>query len=257
MNEQIKRMPLSNFHLDKEPTMGDFEYISNWMKDAYEKELDGYDIYRNINGMIHEAFVGHSVFVLRYRGNAVAFLTFRKPVGDCINIIFRIVCVHPNYTRMGLARYLHKMAIEHFKEQGCLVAELWNVRFATYRMGKSMGFAKRNKMVKSETDDMFKILIKTRMQNRRADIRFAVWDNCCGDTSADPILCWSLNFRRDKKPIVHYCNGDWTVGIFKDGKSVSAGSAKDFCNIFPLGGDYIYINEEKAKEILEVYMSET
>lgn len=252
MKEQIKSKPLSDFQLDKKPTMGDFDYISKWMKEAFENELDGYDLYRNINGFIYNAFVEHSVFVLRYKGDAIAFLTFSPPAEGSIIIIFRIVCVHPNFLRMGLATYLHKMAIEHFKKQGCLVAELWDVCNETCRMGKSMGFIKKNEMNKNGIIDMFKILIKARKQNRRANIRFAVWDNCYDDISAEPIFSWSLNFQRDKKPIVHYCNGDWTVGIIKNGQSLGGGSAKHFCDIFPPSGNIIYINEKKAKDILEL-----
>ena len=251
MKEQIKRIPLSDFQLDKKPTMDDYDYISNWMKEAFENELDGYSLYRNINGFIYDAFVENSVFVLRYKGDAIAFLTFSPPAEDSIIIIFRIVCVHPNFLRMGLATYLHKMAIEHFKKQGCLVAELWDVSPKTHRMGKSMGFIEKKKMNKDGIDEMFKILIETRKQNRRANIRFAVWDNCCYDTSAEPIFSWSLNFQRDKKPIVHYCYGDWTVGIIKDGLSLGGGRAKHFCDILR-EGNIIYINEKKAKDILEI-----
>ena len=53
MKEQIKRIPLSDFQLDKKPTMDDYYYISNWMKEAFENELDGYSLYRNINGFIY------------------------------------------------------------------------------------------------------------------------------------------------------------------------------------------------------------
>lgn len=156
MKEQIKRIPLSDFQLDKKPTMDDFKYISKWMKEAFENELDGYDLNR---GFIYDAFVDYSVFVLRYKGDAIAFLTFSPPAEGAIIIIFRIVCVHPFFLRMGLATYLHKMAIEHFKKQGCLVAELWNVRNESYRMGRSMGFIKKNEMNKNGIIDMFKILI--------------------------------------------------------------------------------------------------
>lgn len=253
MNEQIKRIPLGDFQLDKKPTMDDFGYISKWMKVAFENELDGYNLYRNINSFIYDAFVEHSVFVLRDKGDAIAFLTFTLPAEGSIIIIFRIVCVHPNFLRMGLATYLHKMAIEHFKKQGCLVAELWDVSPKTYRMGKSMGFIEKNKMNKNGIVEMFKILIEARKQNRRANIKFAVWDNCCDDISAEPIFSWSLNFHTDKNPIVHYCNGDWTVGIIKDGQSLCGGSAKHFCGIFPSGGNVIYINDEKAKDILEIF----
>ena len=106
-------------------------------------------------------------------------------------------------------------------------------------------------MNKDGIDEMFKILINTRKQNRRANIRFAVWDNYCYDTSVEPIFSWSLNFQRDKKPIVQYCDGDWTVGIIKDGLSLGGGRAKRFCDILR-GGNIIYINEKKAKDILEI-----
>ena len=71
MKEKIKRIPLSDFQLDKKPTMDDFDYISTWMKEAFENELDGYDLNR---GFIYDAFVDYSVFVLRYKGDAIAFL---------------------------------------------------------------------------------------------------------------------------------------------------------------------------------------
>lgn len=103
MKEQIKRIPLSNFLLDKKPTMDDFKYISKWMKEAFENELDGYDLYRNINGFIYNAFVEHSVFVLRYKGDAIAFLTFSPPAEGSIIIIFRIVCVHPFFFKNGVS----------------------------------------------------------------------------------------------------------------------------------------------------------
>lgn len=118
MKEQIKRIPLSDFQLDKKPTMDDYDYISTWVKEAFENELDKYILYRNIDDFIYYAFEEKSVFVLRYKGDAIAFLTFSPPAEDSIIIIFRIVCIHPKFSRMGLATYLHKMAIEHFKKTG-------------------------------------------------------------------------------------------------------------------------------------------
>ena len=41
MKEQIKRIPLSDFQLDKKPTMDDYDYISNWMKEAFKMRLMG------------------------------------------------------------------------------------------------------------------------------------------------------------------------------------------------------------------------
>ena len=55
----------------------------------------------------------------------------------------------------------------------------------------------------------------------------------------------------NKKPIVHYCYGDWTVGIIKDGLSLGGGRAKHFCDILRVG-NIIYINEKKAKYILDL-----
>lgn len=49
MKEQIKRIPLSDFQLDKKPTMDDYDYISTWVKEAFENELDRYSLYRNID----------------------------------------------------------------------------------------------------------------------------------------------------------------------------------------------------------------
>ena len=43
--------------------MNDFEYISEWLTDAYNnhKELKGYALYHNLNGFIHDAFVEHTI----------------------------------------------------------------------------------------------------------------------------------------------------------------------------------------------------
>ena len=144
MSKNIKKIPLSHFHLIKKPTMNDFEYISEWLTDAYNnhKELKGYALYHNLNGFIHDAFVEHTVFVIRHKEKAVAFLTFSPPK-DGKKITFRAVCVNPNFLRMGLATYLHKSAIKHYQKRGCLVAELWNVCRESYKLGISMGFIQK------------------------------------------------------------------------------------------------------------------
>ena len=41
MKEQIKRIPLSDFQLDKKPTMDDYDYISTWVKEALKMSLIG------------------------------------------------------------------------------------------------------------------------------------------------------------------------------------------------------------------------
>lgn len=144
----IKKIPLSHFHLIKKPTKNDFEYISEWLTDAYNnhKELKGYALYHNLNGFIHDAFVEHTVFVIRHKEKAVAFLTFSPPK-DGIKITFHAVCVNPNFLRMGLATYLHKSAIKHYQKRGCLVAELWNVCRESYKLGISMGFIQKREKI--------------------------------------------------------------------------------------------------------------
>lgn len=252
MKKNIKKMPLSHFHLIKKPTMNDFEYISEWLTDAYNnhKELKGYTLYHNLNGFIHDAFVEHTVFVIRHKGKAVAFLTFSPPK-DGIKITFRAVCVNPNFLRMGLATYLHKSAIKHYQKRGCLVAELWNVCRESYKLGISMGFIQKREKIKSDKISMFKILVDTRKQNSNAKIRFVVWGDRYADTNTKPFYSWSLNFLRDKKPIIRSIDYEWTIGIIKDNKVVFSYIAKHFFGILPLGGNYIYIDENKAKMILE------
>lgn len=63
MNKNIKKILLRHFHLIKKPTMNDFEYISEWLTDAYNnhKELKGYALYHNLNDFIHDAFVEHTI----------------------------------------------------------------------------------------------------------------------------------------------------------------------------------------------------
>lgn len=252
MDKQIKKIPINRFCLVKEPSMSDFEYISEWLPDAYKnhKELPGYALYHNLNGFIYDAFKENTVFVLRYKGKAVAFLTFSPPSKGSIRIIFRLVCVNPNFLRIGLATFLHKSAIEHYQKRGCLVAELWNVCTESYKLGMSMGFVKKVDEKNPNEVSMFKTLIDIRKQNRNAKIRFVVWGDCYADTNTEPIYSWSLNFRRDKKPIIRSIEYEWTVGILKDNKVVCSGIAKRFFDIFPSAGDYIYIDEDKAQNIL-------
>lgn len=264
MNLQNKKIPLSRFRLIKKATMDDFKYISEWLKDAYENrkklKLEGYRLYYNLDNFIIKAFKEQRAFVLRYEGKAVAFLTFMPLSEECIRITFDAVCVKPDFLRMGLATFLHKSAIEHYRKRGCLVAELWNVCPESYKLGKSMGFVEMEKKAESDEKSMVKILVDTRRQNRNANVRFVVWDNCCGDTNAQPIYSWSLSFQRDKKPTICPVDPDWEVGIIQDNKVACSGVAKSFsknvlengfCKIVIEKGFYLYINEEKAKCILE------
>lgn len=248
-----KKMPLSHFRLIKKATMNDFKDISEWLKDAFEnhKELYGYRLYYNLNGFIHEAFKEQNVFVLRYKGKAVAFLTFSPPYEEGIRIKFDAVCVKPNFLRMGLATYLHESAIEYFRKRGYLVAELYDVCTESYKLGRSMGFVKKEENKETSIVSMVKILVKTRKQNRNANIRFVVWDNCYADINTQPIYSWSLKFRRDKKPIIRSIDAEWTVGIIKGKKVVIHGIAKHFLDVVKYDGPYLYINEEKAKYIIE------
>lgn len=233
--------------------MYDFMDISEWLKDAFEnhREFKGYGLYHNLDGFINEAFKEQKVFVLRYKGKAVAFLTFMPPSEESIRIIFDAVCVKSDFLRMGLATYLHECAIEYYKKRGCLVAELYHVCNESYKLGKSMGFVEKKETKETSIVSMVKIVTDTRRQNRNANVRFVVWDKCYGYTNSEPIYSWSLNFRRNKKPIICSIDYEWTVGIIQDKKVVYSGIAKRFFDVIPIGGPYLYINEEKAKHILE------
>ena len=74
MKEQIKRIPLSDFQLDKKPTMDDYDYISTWVKEAFENELDRYILYRNIDDFIYDAFEEKSIFAM----SKLQFVSFIK-----------------------------------------------------------------------------------------------------------------------------------------------------------------------------------
>lgn len=230
MNTKTKKIPLSRFRLIKKATMTDFKDISEWLEDAFEnhKELYGYALYHNLNGFILDAFKEQKVFVLRYEGKAVAFLTFIPPSEECIRITFDAVCVKPDFLRMGLATYLHKSAIEYYKKRGCLVAELYHVCTESYKLGRSMGFVKKEEYEETSIVSMTKALVDTRKQNSNSNIRFVVWDNCYGDTNTQPVYSWSLIFLRDKKPIICFIDYEWTVGIIQDKKVVCHGIAKRF-----------------------------
>lgn len=152
---------------------------------------------------------------------------------------------------MGLATYMHESAIEYYKKRGCLVAELYHVCNESYKLGKSLGFVEKKETKETSIVSMVKILTDTRRQNRKANVRFVVWDNCYGDTNLEPIYSWSLDFRRNKKTIICSIDYEWTVGIIQDKKVVYSGIAKRFFDVIPIGEPYLYINEEKAKYILE------
>ena len=224
--------------------MYDFMDISEWLKDAFEnhREFKGYGLYHNLDGFINEAFKEQKVFVLRYKGKAVAFLTFMPPSEESIRIIFDAVCVKSDFLRMGLATYLHECAIEYYKKRGCLVAELYHVCNESYKLGKSMGFVEKKETKETSIVSMVKIVTDTRRQNRNANVRFVVWDNCYGDTNLEPIYSWSLDFRRNKKTIICSIDYEWTVGIIQDKKVVYSGIAKRFFDVIPIGGPYLYIN---------------
>lgn len=244
MNEEIKKISLNSFRLIKKATMYDFMDISEWLKDAFEnhREFKGYGLYHNLDGFINEAFKEQKVFVLRYKGKAVAFLTFMPPSEESIRIIFDAVCVKSDFLRMGLATYLHECAIEYYKKRGCLVAELYHVCNESYKLGKSMGFVEKKETKETSIVSMVKIVTDTRRQNRNANVRFVVWDKCYGYTNSEPIYSWSLNFRRNKKPIICSIDYEWTVGIIQDKKVVYSGIAKRFFDVIPIGGPYLYIN---------------
>lgn len=256
MDELIKKIPLSHFRLIKRASNKDWEDIKKWLTVAYNSNdrLEGYDLYRNLNGFITDAFADKNLFVLRYKRKAVAFLTFSPPSRKSIRIIFRIVCVKPDFLRMGLATLLLNSAIEYYQKRGCLVAELWEVNSESKKLGKSMGFIEKKE--KGKAKDMFKILIDSRKQNRNANIRIVAWDDYTSNTNKRPLYSWSLNFLRDKQPIVCKIGYEWTIGIIQKGKIVYADIAKNFFNVIPSGGPYMYINEVKAQSIIKTLQDE-
>ena len=88
MNMNIKKIPLSHFHLIKKPTMNDLEYISEWLTDVYNnhKELKGYALYHNLNGFIPAELICSFLFlcspcgaVSRYSRNLLHKSTFISP----------------------------------------------------------------------------------------------------------------------------------------------------------------------------------
>lgn len=168
-----------------------------------------------------------------------------------LHVLGFIRTVVPDFLRMGLATYMHESAIEYYKKRGCLVAELYHVCNESYKLGKSLGFVEKKETKETSIVSMVKILTDTRRQNRKANVRFVVWDNCYGDTNLEPIYSWSLDFRRNKKTIICSIDYEWTVGIIQDKKVVYSGIAKRFFDVIPIGEPYLYINEEKAKYILE------
>ena len=79
---------------------------------------------------------------------------------------------------------------------------------------------------------MVKTLVDTRRQNRNANVRFVVWGNSYADINSQPKYSWSLNFRRNKKPIICSIDYEWTVGIIQDKKLFTQELLNAFLTLF-------------------------
>lgn len=241
-----KEISIDQFQFTQEVTMDDFEYVKMWMDNACKNGENNY----NLNShSIQDDFNNKNVFVLKYKGKVVAFLTFFPFVK--IKVVFTMECVKPEFTGMGLARLLLSLAMAYFKNKGCIVAKMYNVQTATRHMGLSMGFHEMTEEESGNIVSMVKPLIIFREQNGDANVKFVIWEDYYNHKV--PTYSWSMDFNNDKRPIIHEVSGDKYVGVVQNGNILIENVAKNFFDVFQVG--YIYITEEKAKYIMEHVLS--
>lgn len=191
-------------NLDFHPTMEDYEYIHSWMMDAYKKNLPNSGLVHNIRP---EHFEEGSIVVLRINGKAEAVQ--RYSVNSRI-VTFYVLSLNTKYHHKGIGKQFMFELIEHFRQEGIVVAEAYQPSLNGLRLVKELGFIAIEDDPSSK-DYLTKFLIETREQSRRAKRRLVLWKDYDRKKSVD--YSWSLNFSRDKKPILAYAYKDWTYGI--------------------------------------------
>lgn len=223
--------------LDFHPTMEDYEYIRTWMMDAYNEELPNSTL---IKAVSYDDFKNGSIVVYRINGKAEAFAMFRA---FSKVVRFEILYLNYKYHHKGIGRHIMHELINHFKQNGIVVAEVYQPSLNGLRLAKELGFSEIKD--NSSKDILTKFLVDSREQSKRAKRRLVLWKGDYGKKRVD--YSWSLNFSRDKRPILTYAYKDWTYGIVYNDITKPIDVVKhledNHC------GEYLYLDEDIFRDL--------
>lgn len=231
-------MASMKFKIDLHPTIQDYEYIYTWMKDAFDKKLPNSGLFHNLYKEDFEKS-GRAI-VYRLDGKAEAFQTYLYDK-ETKNLTFQILSLNPKFHHQGIGTRFMNDILQHFRKKGCVVAKYWKPTNNGFRLLKNLGAVMKDDPHNPDCD-MFLKLIPSRRQNWTAKRRIVMWKNEL-DQSQKPDFSWSLNFKRDKKPILAYAFYDWYLGLIQDGVCIYKDKVKYFKGIdYP--ADYLYIKAD-------------
>lgn len=238
---------MKTYILDKNIHIDDYEYIKNWLYDDYIERNDGTGLYCNLE-IIRKSIQRKEALVYRKNGLADGILTF-TPYGKVIKA--DIISVNPKLRHQGVGRSFVESYLSYFKKKGFLCVETSDVTPEGKRLCRSTKFKTLEVKYQGPNELLYhKMLVETRKQNWTAKNRIVIWEN---ERSADgePDFSWSLNFSRNKKPIIHYAFPDWHVGVVVDREIIKCDKLK-YLNkeAYETTPDYLYIDEKICKTLL-------
>lgn len=217
------------WYFDTKATMADFEYIRSWMTEGFKQGLKGYTLYHNLDNSIRSSFEKKKAVVLRYNAIAEGYISYSLDK-ETRTIMCYTMAISPRHARQGHGTQLMKAMMQYFSHK-CAAMVLFDVNPVSSKLGKKMGFrlyTHEDYKPYGYLNNMWNSLLPIRRQNKTAKRRLVVWDRSYADMHRPPLYSWSLNFKRDKKPIVHAVHPEWTIGIVEDGKLVREYNAKRF-----------------------------
>ena len=229
-------MAIKKFMIDLHPTIKDYEYIYIWMKVAFDKNLPNSGLFHNLN---KEAFDEGRVIVYRHKDNAEAFVTYR--ICDKVLTLY-IMALNPQYHHQGIGTSFLTNVLNHFQKKGYIIADFYEPTLKGLRLVKRLGAIKKENPY-NPNEFMYLKLFPSRKQNWTAKRRLVMWKDELQDDQK-PDCSWSLNFTRDKKPILAYAFYDWILGIIQNGECIYKEKVKRFKGLDCYPSDYIYITSD-------------
>lgn len=221
-------------NLDFHPTMEDYEYIHSWMMDAYKKELPNSGLVHNIRP---EHFEEGSIVVLRINGKAEAVQMYSA---NSRIVTFYILSLNHKYHHQGIGGRFKSALIDYFKRKGIVVAEVYEPSRKGLRLANKLKFKPKEDPY-NPNRYRHKLLIDARKQNWRANRRIVIWKDYYNNPTPD--YSWSLDFTRNKKPILAYAFKDWFIGIIENDEIIHVTKEK-YIDEIDQTIDYIYITED-------------
>lgn len=230
-------MAIKKFKIDLHPTIQDYEYIYTWMKEAFEKKLPNSGLFHNLH---KEDFEKGKIIVYRHEGKAEAIMTYGRYDQE---VTFYIMSLNPQFHHQGIGTRFMIDVLNYFRKKGCIVADFYEATKKGYRLIKHLGAKKKEDPYHPE-EYMFIKIVPSRRQNWVARRRLVVWkDTPFGESMPD--FSWSLNFDKNKIPILTYAFYDWYFGIVQDDEIIYQGKIKDIRKLLPsFTGDYLYIKSD-------------